>query len=368
MSLIADALKAAQKARSKDAPGEARARRVVAAGQAPIRVGGARGRGTLPPSVLAAGGLLAVALAVLLGVVLLRPGPEEAPHVAAAERQAPEPTARAGQAAPEADAVPGRGGEPRPGDRRTVTPGPARSGVQPTAPRPEPSTQVAGASSVDMEPPPVASVALDEPSPRFRLSVEPRPAAGQLFRRGVEAHRRGAYGEAVGYYRAALEETPADAEILNNLGTAYRSMGRLADAETHFRRAIAVDPTYAAAWSNLGVVLDGQGREEDAVAAYREALRHDPDNAGAKVNLAQAYQGLGMTGQARAMLQEVLTADPASSEAHYALGRVLDAAGDAAGAIQHYQAFLTTSRGQFPALEPAVRRRLDALRGAGRNG
>lgn len=361
MSLIADALKAAQKARSKDAPGEARARRVVAAGQAPVRIGATAGRGPVPTSVVVAGSLLAVALAVLLGVVLLRPRPAEPPRMAAAMES---PAAGATPSTPggtpaAADVGLGRRTQGPPADREPLMAAPSEPIAPPrraTSPAPVPA-------SADREPPAVAAVAVDEPSPRFRLSVEPRPEAGDLFRLGVAAHRRGAFEEAVRYYRAALEDTPDDAEVLNNLGTAYRSMGRLADAETHFRRAIAVDPSYAAAWSNLGVVLDGQGREDDAVAAYQEALRHDPGNAGAKVNLAQAYQGLGMTERARSLLQQVLTADPASSEAHYALGRVLDAAGDAAGAIRHYQAFLTTSQGRFPALEPAVRRRLETLRG-----
>ncbi len=66
------------------------------------------------------------------------------------------------------------------------------------------------------------------------------------------------------------------------------------------------------------------------------------------------------------LLREVLAADPSFPEAHYALARTLDDAGDDAGATRHYEAFLTTSAGEFPGLTEAVRRRLEALRGGGR--
>lgn len=354
MSLIADALKAAQKARAGDSQAETRARRVVAAGNAPIRVKRPIGHDALPRSVLTAAGMLVTALAVLLAVVLF--GPRAAPPVLAAPEGTTGPVEQPRTTSQPPAVATVVEDDPAPETARVQRPSPAG----PDRPVRQEETVAA--------PPPVASVTVDEPSPRFRLTVEPAPAADELFRRGVAAHRRGALEEAVRYYRQAVEQTPDDAEIVNNLGTAYRSLGRLADAETHFRRAVALNPAYAAAWSNLGVVLDALGREDEAVAAYREALRQDPANAGAKINLAQAYHGLGMAEQAAALLREVLNRDPASPEAHYALARVLDEQQDRVAAARHYEAFLTTSGGQFPALEQAVQRRLAALQGRGAGG
>ncbi len=368
MSLIADALKAAQKARAKDDEAEDRARRVVSGAERTyVRLPGVAGTGP-PRSLLLAGGGFVAAVILLVGVAVTMPGPEP-PVVEAGEREAPPATGGEAAAAERRESTPDEPLEAEataPGADRAVAAAPARlqtpetgtTGAEPSLPAlTERQTRDLLAGTV--------APGLEAPSARFRLAVEPAPAAEQLFRQGVAAHRRGAYAEAVTYYRQALARRPDDAELHNNLGTAYRSMGRLSDAETHFRRAIALVPDYAAAWSNLGVVLDARGAEQDAVAAYREALRHHPENAGAKVNLAQVYLALAAPDRAETLLREVLAADPAFAEAHYGLARVLDGAGDVAGAVRHYESFLTTSGGRFPELEPAVRRRLATLKGGG---
>ena len=49
---------------------------------------------------------------------------------------------------------------------------------------------------------------------------------------------------------------PLGAALNNQLGIAYRKVGRFADARAAYERAIAADPALADAECNLGILLD----------------------------------------------------------------------------------------------------------------
>ena len=87
-------------------------------------------------------------------------------------------------------------------------------------------------------------------------------------------------------HQKAIELTPGDAEVHNNLGNALKDLGRLEEAEASYRRALKIRPDYAEAYSNLGSVITNLGRLEEAEASFRRALELKP-------HLTEVYNFLG---------------------------------------------------------------------------
>ena len=116
---------------------------------------------------------------------------------------------------------------------------------------------------------------------------------------------------------------PDYVEAHNNLGSAFKALGRYEDAVASYRKALVIDPGSAAAHSNLGNALKALGRSEDAVASYRKALAIDPGSAAAHNNLGNALTELGQPRDAVASYREALAVRPDFAEAHNNLGSAL---------------------------------------------
>jgi len=371
MSLIADALKAAQKEKARRAPPRAQQQH----GYFPFRFP-TRGSGEPIVSPLVIGiGVATAAVALLAAVLVFSPSRK--------------PDTRPPAAAGFSDSIPATMVLETPADAAlaltdTTTEILPDAGfeeyVDEPAPRPAPrSSQRAAATSaarddaVDSDEP-LPSIASDPPprssaatGGRLQITVDGpaggSPGGGGLFEQGLAAQRRGDYLAAKNYYLQATFTSPRNPELYNNLGTVYRGLRDLPAAEAAYRHATDVDSRFAPAWSNLGLVLAQQGRAQEAMTALQEAVRLDPSNSGAKVNLAIQLHAAGQVSDARRLLDEAVRADPAMAEAHYELARVLEKLNDRQGAIREYKIFLTIASGRFPALEQAVRSRLVRLEG-----
>ncbi len=218
----------------------------------------------------------------------------------------------------------------------------------------------------------VDDLAPPEPKPvpkgTFKITMQPASpvvVADRSFQQGLAAQQRGDFAAARNFYTQSLAEKPANAEALNNLGAVYRSMGNIKQAEESYRRALDIDPKFAAAWSNLAVILDSQGKRQEATAALQEALQLEPRNVGTKVNLAIQFSALGLYPDARRLLEEAIRDNATLAEAHYTLGQVLEKQGDKQQAIVEYRSFLATSKGRFPRQEIQVRQHLKDLGSSG---
>lgn len=379
MSLIADALQAAQGEKVRRADEHAPARRASAAallGTSPPNRGG-RARiaseglsRSVVYALLGLGCAVGVAAAVVLstpvradGVPRERsaPAPRRVPTGVATNGMLPtgsvRPPVDAGIALPAAsgmDAGPVPAVETEPA--RAVSPPAARTGDTAPAPR---------AAAPREEEDSRGSPAPVEPdrSDRVRMTIQPAHERPSGFQEAAAAQRRRDYPAAVQLYERVLQQDPNNAEALYNLGTVLQTMGELARARDSYRRALSADRSFAAAWSNLAVVLSALGDSEQAQVALTEATRLDPRNLGAKVNLANQYLSRGGAEEAATLLEDVLRVDPTMAEAHYALGRALETKREPAAAVRHYHQFLQHSAGRFPQLEEPVRQRIRQLAG-----
>src|SRR5262249_14186325 len=101
-------------------------------------------------------------------------------------------------------------------------------------------------------------VALLEQAAKLRASADLLVDLGTGYRRVGRAE------DAVRCYRRALELQPEHADALNNLGNALRESKQLAEAEKCYREALRLRPQFALAVRNLGNVLDAQERHAEA--------------------------------------------------------------------------------------------------------
>lgn len=114
-----------------------------------------------------------------------------------------------------------------------------------------------------------------------------------LHMRGVLASQRGDIETAIGLIERAAALNAESTTILSNLGTVYRSVGRLAQAEASFRAALEKQPGAAMARFNLANTLAAQGKRDQALAEYERALQDDPGNPGIRNNLATTLKAAG---------------------------------------------------------------------------
>jgi tetratricopeptide (TPR) repeat protein len=88
--------------------------------------------------------------------------------------------------------------------------------------------------------------------------------------------------KALDAYQKALQLSPNDPGLHNNLGSLYANMGKANEAKAEFQKAADLDPPHAGNYYyNLGVVMVNQGKMDDAAAALKKATDLDPNNANA---------------------------------------------------------------------------------------
>ncbi|MBW3628443.1 MAG: tetratricopeptide repeat protein [Gemmatimonadetes bacterium] len=374
MSLIADALRAAQTERAQPGVASGTAQRVIAGTMLRSNAGARvvnRRPFAVPKPIGLASAMFGLALVAAAGVVAVAPGGTR-PRSPVGEtlRQAtsrttalPTPRAEPVETSPAAHQPLSARVSVGPLDGSRGSPAPPAAGIpaQPTA-----------AAAISRRPAPMESAgspsgsgqATMETGGRFHITVSERTAsATDLLAEAVAAHRRGELSRAVPLYERVLAVEPRNGPALRNLGAAHEALGQPTLARDAFRRAIDVNARDASAWSSLGSVLSTLGQAQAAQAALGEAIRLDASNSGAKVNLANLYLGEGLASDARRLLDEVVLVDPVHPEAHYALGRLLEGTGERREAIERYRSFLEHAGGRFPQQETLVRTRIQQLVG-----
>jgi Flp pilus assembly protein TadD len=123
---------------------------------------------------------------------------------------------------------------------------------------------------------------------------------------------RGAAGEAVQQYQAALALHAGDATVENALGAALLASNRIADAIAHFAAAANARPDYFDAHYNLGIAQATAGNFSAAVRELTIAIKLKPEDSGAEANLGAALAEIGDTQNAIAHLNRALQLDPAN--------------------------------------------------------
>lgn len=140
---------------------------------------------------------------------------------------------------------------------------------------------------------------------------------------GVILWEMGKKSDALIANQKAIEISPKDAEIHNNLGNILKDLGRFNEAEQSFKQCIKLNPKSEMAPNNLGVMLREIGKLDEAKKSFNLAIRLNPE-------FAVAYNNLGLTlvdfhryKEALESYSKAIELNPKFAEAYNNLGLLL---------------------------------------------
>jgi len=101
---------------------------------------------------------------------------------------------------------------------------------------------------------------------------------------------QGDSAQAETYYSKALDLSPANIKIMNNLGLALFKQGKVDEAIYQFEKALQIEPDSANTHNNLAIVLATIGETDKAIEHFLDVIRFDTDcNPSVYYNLAGMY-------------------------------------------------------------------------------
>jgi len=145
---------------------------------------------------------------------------------------------------------------------------------------------------------------------------------GALDGLGLARAQQGKREDAVGYLSRAAQLRPGAVVTLANLGNALLELGRFEEAAARLRVAAGLDPQKSDVHYQLGNALAALDRFEEAIASYDRALAVRPKYADALCNRGSALVDLHRFDEAMVAFARLLAIDPQFPEAHYNLGLV----------------------------------------------
>lgn len=166
-----------------------------------------------------------------------------------------------------------------------------------------------------------------------RAAKAARADLGVLTAQGEALKALGRFDEAIAAFERATAAAPQSGVAEHNLAAILGDRERYAECEAATRRAFAKGLDAPETWLVRGRALMGLGRLDEAEAAFREALRRRPDDAMALAELTQLiWMRTEDLAAACAPADEAIRAAPAAPGPRLAKAKMLDYAGDLAGA------------------------------------
>lgn len=140
-------------------------------------------------------------------------------------------------------------------------------------------------------------------------------------------------GEAVRFYRRAVERFPTFQRAYQNLGLAEVQQGRYGEALPYLTRAVELGADNGILWGLIGFAYLNVERPTQALAAYQQALLFQPDSRDWKLGKLNALLDTGNPEAAVALIREMLKEDREQPQlwmqqanAYLSMGQPLEAA------------------------------------------
>ena len=175
------------------------------------------------------------------------------------------------------------------------------------------------------------------------------PSPDDLYREAERLIGEGRTEEAAARLKETVALDPNHWMAYCRLGEIQASAKQYALAEQSLEAAVALHPTNGACQSRLAQVLLLLNKVQEAERALEIAVNLLPDDEGVLYNLARVYEVTGRTDRAIETYAKHLAAAPNNPRAegeHLKLARLMAGAGQSAGAIDHYRAFLSLQPGR----------------------
>ncbi|MFO7883929.1 MAG: tetratricopeptide repeat protein [Desulfobacteraceae bacterium] len=136
-------------------------------------------------------------------------------------------------------------------------------------------------------------------------------------------------------YKLMLDQQPDIGQVWNNMGVAYRELGKLDDAAAGFRSAVRFAPEMAEAWNNLGVAQDELNQTENALNSYKKAIEIQPDYLSPHLNLGLVLQKTEQFKAAEEHYNQVLKIQPDNEVARFMLQSIVGDETPDAAPVEH---------------------------------
>ncbi|RMH12058.1 MAG: tetratricopeptide repeat protein, partial [Gammaproteobacteria bacterium] len=136
------------------------------------------------------------------------------------------------------------------------------------------------------------------------------------------AEQAGQLEKAVSLYQKAIQISPRNGQLWNNLGNLYAKRGLNDEAISALGKALEYSPDEGKIFANYGNLLIRFGRHQEAIQAYQQGLELDPDNSGILNNLANTLREVGQMDQAISVYKRAIALDPDNADSYANLGNV----------------------------------------------
>ena len=148
------------------------------------------------------------------------------------------------------------------------------------------------------------------------------------------------YDKAKNFLLKANEIQPNNVSILNNLGTAYKELGKHKEAIKFYEKTIEIDSNHTNAHYNLGVVFYSLKEIKKAKQYFQKTVEMQKNYALAFFSLANVHTDLKELENAVSCYQKAIDINPNLLGAHNNLGLVFRALNDFENAINCYEKIL----------------------------
>jgi tetratricopeptide (TPR) repeat protein len=169
------------------------------------------------------------------------------------------------------------------------------------------------------------------------ISSSPSESIETLNELGMDCISNGKFTAAVEYFINAINLTPDNAYLYNNLGYAMSQLKQFDAAIECFNKTIALLPDYPPAYLNKGSALKGKHHFAEAIAQLDLAIQYKPDYLEAHSNQGNIYLLLRQTDAAIASFAKALTIQPSSFNVLNHMGTAYQQKGDLGTALDYYQ-------------------------------
>jgi len=162
----------------------------------------------------------------------------------------------------------------------------------------------------------------------YATDIQTAPNSAKLnYHYGLEASKKGQYGDAYGQlgltlyregkeqealknYEQSVKYKTNNALVYSNMGIIYFQKKQLDKAKEVYLKAVSIDPRFVDARRNLGAVYAMQSNFPKAIEQFREALKYAPNDATINHYLGSAYRDSGNASAGRPYLEKAYQLNP----------------------------------------------------------
>jgi len=178
---------------------------------------------------------------------------------------------------------------------------------------------------------------LDMALAQIQEAIDINPAnAAWHFNKGLTLDALERFNEAIETYRAALELTPDDPEILNSLAVDYTRSGQYDRALATFERIQQIDPTFEPCYCNRIITYTEIEQHDKAEEMFYLAQQIDPDCPICFYNIGNSLFSRGQFDRAIWCWKRTAMLEPTHPQINYRIAQAYWAAGRVTDAEQYF--------------------------------